>query len=348
MRSKIIVLSVVLAFVVGLAGWWFYYARSPEYAFRQIEDSVRNSNRLKFEQYIDIAAMSDQLVDAAIGNTLLNAMQENDSGFGALGASLGAGIVERLKAPYSALLRSRILEAVEDGTFEKILTPDPDSEVDLSLLSNSTSFDPSGFEGLTELQQEGDVALFGIRFRNSLLDTTLIMNFRMEWNGNKWQITGFDSIDRYMQNVSLLQRIKLLVVNMEIESRLEGMVKIGKPKRDVSTYSYTTYVTVKTPVTNLTDDTLTDIRLYFEGIPETQEIDNASYLPRPSTLLPGKTRNMTFIIEYNQFIGWHKYSRYGDLYPRVLLVSTEGETIRPYASWNSYVYAMEAKKWTLP
>jgi hypothetical protein len=213
-------------------------------------------------------------------------------------------------------------------------------QLNLALLENSTAANPSGFEGVADVQREGAVARVGLRFRNEDLDTTLVLYARLERLDRRWKVVGFDDFETYLEDVEQLQRAHLARVNAEIDRRLTSTLRLGEIRRRVRSMGwYSDYLYVTIPIENVGRDTVQSAIVLFENVDASSWTDRAVMLDEELT--PGASADAQKIIDYNQFIDWHSQLRYSDyLEPRIAWAvfkrGSRADTVYRYDTWNEY------------
>jgi hypothetical protein len=118
-RSTLLVLGIVLLVlvVIGVLAWR-QYTTSPRYALTQLALSAQSGDWEGVQTWMDVDAVSDDIVDAAIEQALAD--RESEIGqLGLLGEELAAGIAEAM--------RPRLAEEVREQMREQIQSQDGDA-----------------------------------------------------------------------------------------------------------------------------------------------------------------------------------------------------------------------------
>jgi len=329
---------IVLALLCGLgAGGWWYYHSSPAYALSEIQSAAKSHNRLKFQRYVDLDALSQTMVDAVVGSAMSKAADET-TGFGALGAALGASMMQNLKPALVAQLRSAILEAVDAGRMDQVVSRRDTARVGLAFLSTAAAATPNGFLGVSDLQREGSIASFALRFRDRQLDTTLALRVRMDKQAGGWRVTSFDDLPGYLKSVDMLQRAQLSRINDQQVAIIKRHVRLGALRRQVDEVGYSTYLKFFLTFDNIGRDTIRMVAARLQHVRGLDPTDKDAWLLLDGSVAPGTSGTMRTIYRYNEFIEWHSALRYGTgIVPEVFLLAVADDTISLYENWASYV-----------
>jgi hypothetical protein len=257
--------AVAFLAVAGLAAWR-RHTGSPLYALREIQGAAREHNRLKFERYVDLQRFSTTAVDEMFARATLSSMTESKSGFAALGAMIGASMLDKLKPALASELRGSILKAVENGRFDKLFAASKDTgsarDLTLASVARNVSADQMRFEAIGEARTEGDVATVDLRFRNEGLDTTLVLRLRLERGPEIWRVVAPDNLREYLEAIDNLQQRRLTEVNRKIRERLNAAVEVGEVRRRIRSYEYySDDVILSARVRNIGQDTVAAVIL---------------------------------------------------------------------------------------
>src|SRR5262245_47771603 len=114
-RKLTLVLSTVALIVVAGAGVGGYqYTQTPAFTLTRLVKAVRNHDTTTVHQYLDVQATATQVVNAVVESATAKVMMDasNESGFAAMGAALGAAMIEKMKPALVLTLRSTIDSAI--------------------------------------------------------------------------------------------------------------------------------------------------------------------------------------------------------------------------------------------
>ena len=188
---------------------------------------------------------------------------------------------------------------------------------------------------------EGDIATVDLRFRNQLLDTTLVLRLRLERGPEVWRIVAPDNLRDYLQTVDGLQQLRLTDVNRRIREKLNAAVEVGEVTRGIRTYEYySDDVVLSARVRNIGRDTINAVlfTLYADETP-IDRTDIALTLTTP--IPPSAEATAQRTLDYNRFIDWHRTIRYSSRLraePWAVITGrgAQRDTLWEYSSWSEY------------
>ena len=238
MKKSTIWIALALGLLVAVAAtvWTVNYRRSPRYALGQIREAIEERNALKFEGFVDVERLSEEVVGGIITSALSSALAETEGDLAALGAALGGAFANQMRPMLTERLRTTLIEAVETGGMDSVFaaaSAGDEDEVRLATLVERTGVDPTGFQGLTQIQREGNVAIVGFEFASPLMDTTVVLRMRMERSENRWKLVAPYEFSSFLEKVS--QRQQYLIDEAKgamLQKRVQGQLRSLIVKRD--------------------------------------------------------------------------------------------------------------------
>ena len=162
--------------VLGLGGCtalgWYVFRGTPRYSLRQLQTAIQNNDRALIQEYLDSEAISMQIVDTAIQTVQQQANIIPGDLFGNFGASIGRGIVKRMRP---------IMEQQVEQYLDRAI-------------ANTSQFEGSEIKLVTVKRVESDkaIATFDIsQLPNSdKLETQLISVVLRQQESRRWKIVG--------------------------------------------------------------------------------------------------------------------------------------------------------------
>lgn len=350
MLKRPLIVSIALAIVLGAGGFfaWSRYTGSPEYALKQIGASIEERNRLRFQTYVDLDRLLPALVDQLVGQAMLESLGSDEAdGFQALGAALVSAFGEQIKPALTQALRSAILRAVDQGSLDSLYAAtDTANGIDLTEIGTGTGVRAERFRGLAAIQREGDVALAGFRFFHPHLDTTLVLQVRMERVGDRWMVVAPENLGSYLQEVQKLRREHLDRLNAEVSDRVARILELGPYERERERFGRLTVARITQRVTNRSER---PVHLAFGWLepPGDSEADREILLADRDDLGPGDSTTLTAALYGTADSPVPSVYWSGDLEgfaTSLSLVVGEGDSaeyVGPYGDWEEYLARLE-------
>jgi type VI secretion system protein VasI len=315
------------------------YRRSPTYAVNQIANAVETRNRLRFQNFVDL----DRFAEAFVDQVFLDAFADaTESAPKALGSALGVSIASNLKPVLVRLLHSRILEAVENGSFAEVYSVSQDSAADLSPIAARTAATVDSFQGLTAVTREGGLALIGLRFQPDGLEDEFVLRLRMEKEEGRWRIVAPEDLDSYIRKLGRARVDKLETENRKQQSLLDSYVTAGKLQRNVKRIATLVLVKIELTVENRSRE---PVWMHYGRLypPESSGAEYEFLYPEADKLEPGESTVLRASPMGSKNIKLDPAYLSGDLdafsYDIAIAVQKDGAPLllKRYRSWGEYL-----------
>ncbi|HEV8380536.1 MAG TPA: DUF2939 domain-containing protein [Gemmatimonadales bacterium] len=191
-------LSLSLAALVVLAAagaglWYMHVRRTPLYALRELGAAVEARDQLAFEAHFDTKRVAQSVADELVTSAVTDATRsaQTDNPFGAIGAMLGAQILQGMKPMLAAMIEESIMSAVRkeppkaanQATTNRFLTKPPDLR----------RF-REGFKGIESVEQRENLALVRVRMQPEDRDSVMVFTVRMERSNGVWKVVGIEQL----------------------------------------------------------------------------------------------------------------------------------------------------------
>ena len=103
-KTPLVAALVLVALLLGAGLWWLNYTRSPAYSLGQLAQAVQDRNWVGVQKYVDVQAVVNQAVDAAVSKPLSG----DTSGIGSLVTGLAQSAKPALVQQATELLRTSV------------------------------------------------------------------------------------------------------------------------------------------------------------------------------------------------------------------------------------------------
>jgi hypothetical protein len=288
--------------LVATGGGYSFYTGSPQYALAQAAKAVESRDRLVFERHVDVEAIVTSGIDDILAGLMADLAQGDAmDGFAALGAALGAAMVEGMKPMIRTAAKEAVYSGIESGDLAGALSTAKANDFSLGEVAGG-SLGRSALEGLGKVRREGDVAIAPLRFRESDLDTTLVLELRMERTNKVWRVVALHNLRQFMETLTELQEAAVAAENARIEAELATLIQIGavnRAIRDQGWFSRSLVLTIE--VTNTSQGTITGLYFDVDAGGRNHEAEFAALSP----IEQGETRTLRREIRLNAFSSEH-------------------------------------------
>lgn len=195
--KKLLIIAVLAA--LGIGGY-LYYNRligGPEYALMQAVKAAKMHDVATFEHYVDLHSVTDNLVEQLTDQRVMESIPGGES-------MLMQGALRLLKPQLGQVARQEIVRYIEANPNKATARPALPVKV-LGMAGGIISPD-SRFKGIKYNQRQGDEALVGLEFTQPRYDTTLVLEVKLQNQGDHWQVKQITNGGQLAQQVAQLEK----------------------------------------------------------------------------------------------------------------------------------------------
>ncbi|ALD22135.1 DUF2939 domain-containing protein [Hymenobacter sp. DG25A] len=195
--KKLLIIAVLAA--LGIGGY-LYYKRltgGPEYALIQAVKAAKMHDVATFEHYVDLHTLTDNLVEQMTDQRVMEAIPGGSS-------MLMQGALRLLKPQLGQVARQEIVRYIEANPDQAAARPALPVKV-LGMAGSIISPD-SRFKGIKYNQRQGDEALVGLEFTQPRYDTTLVLEVKLQNQGDHWQVKQITNGGQLARHVARLEK----------------------------------------------------------------------------------------------------------------------------------------------
>jgi hypothetical protein len=196
---------VFIALTVALLGGFLFYRSfisGPKYSLLQAKAAVKSHNVDAFEKYVNVESLISNLIDQAIQpNGFVNQLIPN------------LGIAENsltfIKPQLAKAVRLEVRHYIETGEINGGING-RNPLLSIAAIAGAIIGDGSEFKEIAYVKEEGDHAFVGLEFNQPKYDTTMIIEIKMQNQGDYWQATELTNIGDLFQHIGRLEKQKFL------------------------------------------------------------------------------------------------------------------------------------------
>ena len=203
MKLRLFFLAVVAVLIVTGGGYWYLrvYTKTPEYAMQQIEQSVEQHDKAKFQRYVDVERLLDRSYDGFVEGLLTTDTMMTPEAKSAI-----SSFTHMMKAPLLTSFRTAIEQYVESGTWEAAESQEAGNEaLDASDVLKRSGLQQAVFRSVDGISQDkdGDRAIASVRVYQEEAQREFVLEVVLEKAENgDWRITEIQNFDAFIQMVS--------------------------------------------------------------------------------------------------------------------------------------------------
>ncbi|NHZ84919.1 MAG: hypothetical protein GWP19_03450 [Planctomycetia bacterium] len=300
MNKKNLLISLTVLIVVIAIFFFWQFTKSPKYSLMQVNKSFKQHDLVKFEKYVDVEGITDNIIDQALES------DTKDDSPTDLWAKIGEGLVMLLKPQLSKIAKQEVAKLVETGNIEIDKTDNDSEDYNFSLSEywNLTKGEKAEFKGIDYIKKEGKIALVGINIFQKEYETDLIIELKMRDKGNYWQIAQINNFNEFVGALDSLKANKIDKLNKPIIKAMEQSLSIEEIRKSTKTddWGFSKNIVLSTKVKNISKKqivkyTLSVTLTKLDG----EELKKISIIDEHN-ITSGKIRSGQWSIDANMFI----------------------------------------------
>lgn len=204
--KKALLLGLLILIAAG--GYWYYQkviAGSPQYSLAQAANAVRTHDVATFERYVDVDKISRNLVDqVAAESSALAGLNVNEA--------LLRNALRLLKPQLAQSAQKEVRRYIETGSAEAAAAGQPIGNINVSVLGLAGRVigpNPQ-FKGIKYVNKQDALTLVGLEFTQPQYDTTLVLELKMQDQGDYWRVTEIANMGALIKHTARLEKQRLL------------------------------------------------------------------------------------------------------------------------------------------
>lgn len=283
--------TLFLSFLLAACG------DSPQRAIKQVQSAVEKRDILAFEEVVDLERFATKTVSDYL-----------DALLAAQNAPLLAPFVQALKPAASARLTEAIKEGVKNGSMQQWLNAHGQDTAAATVVIQRLGVPWSGVVDVKVAQERGRVALLALTLRNVELDTTFVVDVRME-KGERWRIVAPENVLHYAEQLAAVEELRLTATNDSVLRRFAQHIRTGELRRTVEEYD-NDWLSLSMPVENIGPKPI-EAAVFRVYSPAGALLSDDQYMI-VRELAPGATGLAKLLIDYNRYVDSHASLRFTD------------------------------------
>ena len=310
-RKSFYLAGVVALLVAGLAGYFFYWQKTPEYSIGLIKEAVQKRDLVAFQKRVDIDSLYSRAFDDLVSDQM-NTNKEMDQGMKAI----AMGFAQLLKPAVVNTLKDATKRYVETGSIE---TTDKKNaaqssgqadkmppQLSTNELNKQAGVANSDFRGISYTKKDGKTAIIGLKIFEKQIGQEFVIDLKMrELDDGTWQIAEFSNLPEYLRKIETARKEKLARINQPIVKDIANAVSVGNVStraypKDNWGFSYAMEVVIPLAFLDSRNVTAMAGDVYILG-PDGSTLFTGAFSGK-GTSTQGKTASLRYIYDLNPFI----------------------------------------------
>lgn len=235
MRKKglIIAVAVLICIILGAAGGYIYYKRTPTYSLNLIKESVEKHDYETFSKHVD----TENIISSAYDDVIASAM--DDSGTDENVKGLADGFVKMLKPNIVAALDADVKQFVKNGSVTSNDTQDntnnqAGNQQAEDNIKKKVDIDNVTFKGIGDSRKDGDFTIVGIVITDKRLNHDFTIELKMlQLDDGTWKITQISNVKSYIKEAEQVKKEKLAELNKPIKDEIDSRISLQSPVAEI-------------------------------------------------------------------------------------------------------------------
>lgn len=251
-QKKMISAVVIVALVVaGIAGYFLWYKKTPEYSLGILKTAAEQHDWDTFSQHFD----SNQVYNSAYEDLMAQIMDNQEMDDTVKG--LATGFIQALKPTVVSALTDATRRWVETGNFEneqpQVQQGQKDQpQINAKAITKNTGLNNSEIKGVEYTKRDGKIAAVGIKVYDKDLGKDFVIDIKMsELDDRTWKVIGVSNLKDYLNAIKEARQAKLDALNAPIKQEIDTVVSCQTVKATVSRanrWSFSPTLTLIMPV----------------------------------------------------------------------------------------------------
>ena len=220
-RQLQLIVGGALAIICGLAFYFFYWTKTPEYSLGIIKDAVKNHDVVQFQQHVDL----DTLINKGFDSFMAAEVKNNKD----ISSPLAQGMIAMLKPQVVETFKKEILDTVGGNSSSDKANTSKDGTASHAKRGNElvANIDPlknmsaNGVKKVSTISNNGTTAIVSIVVHDKQVDKDYDFHLQMNKLGNgEWQVKELVNLGDVLAQKETDQAEKLKELDAPIRKQI--------------------------------------------------------------------------------------------------------------------------------
>ncbi len=200
MNAKKIGIGILVAILIAVSFYFFYWTKTPQYSLVQIQKAIQNHDIDTFEKHVDLDSLYSKVVD----DFIVEGMKKEKGG---LDQTLAAGFIQLFKPTMVSMLKDATVENIKGNKKDSekgkasSKTGSGSNEI-VSELKDKSNVSNLSIKDTTVISQEGNIANVKIKVHDKELNKDFDLKIKMsKLESGQWRLKEILNLIEYLQEV---------------------------------------------------------------------------------------------------------------------------------------------------
>ena len=223
-KKVIAAVVVVLLAVLGIAGYFLYYKKTPAYSLQLIRTAVKEHDWENFNAHVDLDSVYSSAFDAFV-----DAGMETDKDMDESVKNMAKGFIQMVKPALVSAMKDGTKRYVETGSFDngQQNKDDKKQQANVDGIKDRANIEKSSFKGVAYTKKDDNgIATVGLTISDKDLGKDFTLDIKMrQLKDDTWQVIEISNLKEYLKAVEQAQKEKLAELNKPLQEQIDQVIQ---------------------------------------------------------------------------------------------------------------------------
>lgn len=228
--NKKSILIIAALIILGVAVYFFYWMRTPQYAFTQIHEAITQHDLKKFEKHVDMNTLYSSAYEDLISFSIGNPKEINP---------FMLSLIQGFKPTVISAITDETRHYVETGSWsdnstannaeqshQEIKNSQEEGQKITNILQEQLNLKPLRYDGVISYEQLGKTATVEIKIYDTRVEHTFIVKATMvELDDNSWRLSEINNLNEVLIERKKIISEKLKELNSSLRKKINEQIK---------------------------------------------------------------------------------------------------------------------------
>lgn len=301
MNIKKIGIGILVAILIAVSFYFFYWTKTPQYSITLIQQAVKNHNVDKFERYVDLESIYNKAYDDVIAKSV-TPKNNTDK----VANALFAGFMQMFKPTVVSALKEATLKEISGAQKLETSAQQQKGDVKDGITKVSEANRNSELKDISVIYKESEVAMVGITLHDKELSKDFVLKVKMnKLDNGEWRVKEINNLVEYMEATKKAKIEKILERDKIAKAEMDKYIKVqlkessrfgtGGSSGKISKIA----ISISAELTNLVNQDLQDIKVVAKIYNRDNKVIKTTDFSKVTSIKAKSKRTITTYIGLN-------------------------------------------------